>query len=63
MTLFTSEPSPISITAIDDLEVMQISAAIVNQMLERQPSFVRELSQILESRRKAVQETRSSRQS
>jgi small-conductance mechanosensitive channel len=56
MTLLTSEPSPVTITAINDLEVMKISAAIVNQMLERQPSFARELSQILESRRKAIQE-------
>jgi small-conductance mechanosensitive channel len=56
MTLLTSEPSPVTITAVNDLEVMKISAAIVNQMLERQPSFARELSQILESRRKAIQE-------
>ncbi len=58
MTLFASEPSPVSIRAIGDLEVMRISAEIVNQMLERQPSFVRELSQILESRRKALQDTK-----
>jgi heme-degrading monooxygenase HmoA len=35
---------------------MKMSPTIVNQMLERQPSFARELSQIFESRRKAVQE-------
>jgi hypothetical protein len=56
MTLFTREPSPVSITAINDLEVMRISVAQVDRMLERQPSFARELSQILESRRKAIQE-------
>ncbi len=56
MSLFSNEPSPVSITSITDLEVMKMSPTIVNQMLERQPSFARELSQIFESRRKAVQE-------
>ena len=55
MTLFSGELSPISVTAIDDLEVMMISAVIVNQMIERQPSFAREISQILELRRRTVQ--------
>ncbi len=55
MTLFAGELSPISVTAVDDLEVMMISAAIVNQMIERQPSFAREISQILELRRRTVQ--------
>jgi hypothetical protein len=61
MTLFSGAPSPISIAAVTDLEVMRISAVLVNQMLETQPSFARELSQILESRRKAVQEIGSDR--
>ncbi|MEY3826728.1 MAG: hypothetical protein RLZZ148_1545 [Cyanobacteriota bacterium] len=56
MSLFSNEPSPVSITSITDLEVMKMSPTIVNQMLERQPSFARELSQIFESLRKAVQE-------
>ncbi len=55
MTLFSGELSPISVTAIDDLEVMMISAPIVNQMIERQPSFAREISQILELRHRTVQ--------
>jgi CRP-like cAMP-binding protein len=54
MTLFSGELSPISVTAVDDLEVMMISAVIVNQMIERQPNFAREISQILELRRRAV---------
>jgi small-conductance mechanosensitive channel len=57
MTLFSSEPSPVSIMALDDLEIMMLSTSIVNQMIERQPSFAREISQILEVRRKAVQST------
>jgi len=54
MTLFSGDPSPISITAIDDLEVMMLSASAVNQMIDRQPSFAREISQILETRRRLV---------
>jgi small-conductance mechanosensitive channel len=54
MTLFSGEPSPISVTAIADLEVMMLSANAVNQMIDRQPSFAREISQILETRRRVV---------
>lgn len=54
MTLFSGEPSTVSITAAEDLEVMMISANEVNQMIERQPSFSREISQVLEIRRRAV---------
>jgi small-conductance mechanosensitive channel len=57
MTLFASEVSPVSIRASQDLEVMTLSAAVVNQAIERQPSFVREISQILELRRAAVLST------
>jgi small-conductance mechanosensitive channel len=54
MTLFSGEPSPISVTAIADLEVMMLSASAVNQMIDRQPHFAREISQILETRRRLV---------
>ena len=55
MSLFSGEPSTISVTAVDDLEVMMITALVVNQMIDRQPSFAREVSQILEICRQAVQ--------
>ncbi|PZO39984.1 MAG: small-conductance mechanosensitive channel [Pseudanabaena frigida] len=54
MTLFSGESSPISVTAVEDLEVMMISATAVNQMIDRQPNFAREISQILETRRRVV---------
>jgi len=54
MTLFSGETSPISVTAVEDLEVMMISAEAVNQMIDRQPNFAREISQILETRRRVV---------
>jgi hypothetical protein len=33
---------------------MTLSANAVNQMIDRQPSFAREISQILETRRRVV---------
>jgi hypothetical protein len=57
MSLFSGEPSAVTIAASNDLEVMKISATVVNQMIDRQPSFAREIGQILESRRLAIQET------
>jgi small-conductance mechanosensitive channel len=57
MTLFSGEPSAIGVTAVNDLEVMMISAIAVNQMIDRQPSFAREISQIIEVRRRLVNET------
>ncbi len=54
MNLFSGELSPISVKAIADLEVMMIAATAVNQMIDRQPNFARELSQILETRRRVV---------
>jgi hypothetical protein len=57
MSLFSGEPSAVTITANSDLEVMKISADVVNSMIDRQPSFAREIGQILEIRRLAIQET------
>jgi small-conductance mechanosensitive channel len=60
MALFSGEPSTVSVTAIEDLEVMIFSSIVVNQMIERQPSFAREIGQILEVRRKAIQAVKQS---
>jgi small-conductance mechanosensitive channel len=54
-SLFSDEPSMVSVTAVSDLEVMMIPAAIVDRTIDRQPSFGRELGQILELRRRAIQ--------
>jgi small-conductance mechanosensitive channel len=62
MSLLSGEPSPTSIIAIEDLEVMMLPISVVNQMIERQPSFAREISQILETRRRAIQSIRKATQ-
>ena len=56
MALFSGEPSTVTITAVNDLEVMKISGQVVNQMIDRQPSFAREIGQVLEIRRRAIQD-------
>jgi CRP-like cAMP-binding protein len=58
MALFSGEPSAVSVTAIDDLEVMVIYSNVVNKMIERQPSLAREIGQIIEASRKAIQAVR-----
>lgn len=54
MALFSGEKSPVSIMAVGDLEVMTLSLNVINQMIERQPRFAREIGQILEIRRRAI---------
>ncbi|AFY73610.1 small-conductance mechanosensitive channel [Synechococcus sp. PCC 7502] len=54
MTLFSGEVSMITVRAKQDLELMMISANEVDKMIERQPSFSREISQVLEIRRRAL---------
>jgi len=54
MALFTGEPSPVSIAAVDDLQVLVVYSDAVNTMIERQPSLGREIGQIIEARSKAV---------
>ena len=55
MALFSGEPSTVSVSAIEDLEVMELYSNVVNKMIERQPSLAREIGQIIEARRKAIQ--------
>lgn len=57
MSLLSVEPSAVTIAASNDLEVMKLSANVVNRMIDRQPSFAREIGQILEIRRLAIHET------
>jgi len=52
--LFSGKPSPVSIAAVDDLQVLVIDSNPVNRMIERQPSLGREIGQIIEARSKAV---------
>jgi CRP-like cAMP-binding protein len=54
MALFSGEPSPVSIAAVDDWQVLLIYSDVVNTMIERQPSLGREIGQIIEARSKAV---------
>ncbi|MEG4984545.1 hypothetical protein QUB08_02005 [Microcoleus sp. BR0-C5] len=54
MALFSAEQSPISIAAVDDLQVLVIYSDAVNTMIEPQPTLGSEIGQIIEARSKAV---------
>ncbi|MEZ2224888.1 mechanosensitive ion channel domain-containing protein [Microcoleus sp.] len=54
MALFSREPSPVSVRALIDLEVMAIDSDKVNEMMERQPRLSREIAQVIEMRRHAI---------
>jgi small-conductance mechanosensitive channel len=55
MTMFTEEPSPVSIMVVEDLEAIAIYSDVVDRMIESQPSLAREIGQIIEARRRAIQ--------
>jgi small-conductance mechanosensitive channel len=61
MALFSGEPSAVSVTVIEDLEVMVIYSDVVNKMIDRQPSLAREIGQIIDVRRKAIQGVKQER--
>ena len=55
ITLFSGKPSPASVVATDDLEVIALRADAVNQMLEGRRALAREIGQLIEGRRKAIE--------
>ncbi|MGI9173701.1 MAG: cyclic nucleotide-binding domain-containing protein [Rhodothermales bacterium] len=59
ITLFSGKPSPASVVATDDLEVIALRADAINQMLEGRRSLAREIGQLIEGRRKAIEAARN----
>ena len=55
MALFSGEVSPVSVSAIEDLEILALSLPVVQKMIDRQPNFAREIAQVQEIRRRALQ--------
>lgn len=54
MALFSRQPSPVSVRAVEDMEVLEIEADAVNAILERQPILSREIAQVIEMRKQAI---------
>ncbi len=54
MALFTGELASITVTALEDMEVILIYSEVAYMMIERQPTLAREIGQIMELRRKAI---------
>ncbi|MBD2329363.1 mechanosensitive ion channel family protein [Alkalinema sp. FACHB-956] len=61
MALFSDEMSPVTIAALSDLEVMALTLAMVNQMIDRQPSFAREIAQVQDIQQRALDAMRRER--
>ena len=55
MALFSGEVSPVSVSALEDLEILALSLPVVQKMIDRQPNFAREIAQVQEIRRRALQ--------
>lgn len=51
---FAIEPSPVSITAVQDLEVVVIPSEAINRLLQEHPTLAREIGQTIEVRRKLM---------
>ncbi|WP_264324670.1 mechanosensitive ion channel family protein [Romeriopsis navalis] len=56
MALFSDEPSPFAVKVVDDLQIIALSADLVNQMIENTPSLAREIGQIIDKRRRRIAE-------
>jgi small-conductance mechanosensitive channel len=63
MALYRGELSPISVTAVDDLEVIVLYPDAVSLMVERQPSLAHKISQVIERQIKAVSAAKKERKS
>ncbi|MGI0494121.1 cyclic nucleotide-binding domain-containing protein [Alkalinema pantanalense CENA528] len=58
MALFSGDMSPVTIAALTDVEVMALALPIVNQMIDRQPSFAREIAHVQEIHQRALDAVR-----
>lgn len=56
--LFSGKPSQISITVVEDIQAIAVYSDAVNQMIETTPTLAREIGQIIEARRKAIEEVK-----
>ena len=56
MALFSDEPSPFAVKVIEDLQVIELSTELVNQMIENTPRLAREIGQIIEKRRRRIED-------
>jgi small-conductance mechanosensitive channel/CRP-like cAMP-binding protein len=53
------EGSPVTVRAVEDVELLALDARAVRGMAEKNPSFALEIEQILEAQRRAVQRARA----
>ncbi len=56
MNLLRAGPSPVSVTTLDDLQVLIIDHETINQLFHHNPGFAMMMSDFVENRRKAIRE-------
>ena len=59
ISLFTGQPSLVSIKASEDLEVMVVASATATALVERKPSLAREIGVTIETRSRQIEAIRS----
>lgn len=54
MALLSSQPSPVSAIATEDLTVLTLTSAMMHRLVEQKPSLALEISQAIEMRQRAI---------
>lgn len=60
LTLLTNEPSPNTVTALEDIEVAVFETEALHIMLARSPRLAQEMGAVIEARRHAIERTKQS---
>jgi small-conductance mechanosensitive channel len=58
-TLVSGQLSDVTVTVLDDLEVLVLQASALHSIIDRTPHLAREIAQVMESRRNAVSSLRA----
>ena len=59
MAVLSNQPSPVSITALEDVTVLTLTLEMMHQLIDRKPSLALEIGQVIEVRQRAIQQFRS----
>ncbi len=54
MSLLSSQPSPVTAIALEDLTVLTLTSDMMNQLVEHRPSLALDIGQVIEMRQRAI---------
>ncbi len=58
IAVLSNQPSPVSITALEDATVLRLTLSMMHQLIDRRPSLALEIGQVIELRQRAIQQFR-----